>query len=201
MFEKAVFHFSQWVLRVEFFQAPAFWVPGKLTGSPLGSQCPSIMSAACSYQWFPAVPLVPCCDSHALVTVARSISWALPPRACLPVYRSRLRAHMWPLRHCPSHVLGNWPPWFPERVRGFCSSPSATPRFSVDSDHLWTWLLSLSSWVRFGGVQSLQSPWMFGTPLPQIKKVFLWINFCFQRRKRGARGNIWGFGVFVDFCS
>lgn len=70
--------FSLWV-----FSGTAFWGSWEIEKKPFGfSECPSITSATCSYQWSTAVPLVPCCACHAVATVARSISpeHALPPR-------------------------------------------------------------------------------------------------------------------------
>lgn len=93
-----------------------------------------------------------------LATMARSISpeHALSQGSHVSLFTGAQQqpqsTHVACFRHCHSHVLGI----------GLLGSlnisgasvpapPSAMPRFSVANDHLWTWLLSLSSWVRFGG--------------------------------------------------
>lgn len=46
---------------------------------------------------------------------------------------------------------------------------------------------------------SLQSLHIIGNPVTAGEKVSSGSTFCFQRQKRGTKGYLWGFGVFVGF--
>lgn len=164
------------------------WVPGKLTKTlwVLRMSFHSCLQLALS-----SAPLLSLWSLAVAVTFLppwlRSISpeCALPPRACLPVYRSSLRAHMLPVLDIAPLIFWELASLVPWTYQGFLFQPQCRPQVLCSQ---WSPLDFTPFHFFLGEICSLQSPWIFGTPLPQIKFIS-GSKFCFQRQKRGTRGN------------
>lgn len=152
--------------------------------------------STCSYQWSPAVPLVPCCDCHALATMARSISWALPPRdmsPCLQEHRSSLRAHMKPVLDIAALMC-----WGIGLLGSLNMSGASVPAPVRPPGSLWSPLdlTPFSFFLRFGGFRVCKGHEFLEPHYHRLKRFFQEADSVFRDRK-GEQGGIYWALVYL----
>lgn len=142
----------------------------------------------------------------ALATMARSISpgCALPQGSHVSLFTGAQEqpqsAHVACFRTLPLSCAGNWPPWFPEHVWGFCSSPTQCNTQVLCSQ--WS-PLDLSPFSFFLGEiwgvrSSLQSPSSQSLePHYHRLKRFSQEAISVFRDKKGEQGGIDGALVYL----
>lgn len=119
--------------------------------------------------------------------MARSISeCALPPRACLPVYRSSLRAHMSPVLAISPLIFWDLTSLVPWTYQGLLFQPQCSPQVLCSQWSPLDLTSSVSSWVRFAVCKTHE----FLEPHYHRLKSFFQETSSVSRGRKGEQGGM-----------